>query len=95
MSSSSTDVFGFHSLMSYRDTFYLGIVPIDEVLLKTGYAHFYSYLPYNKNITTPNVGLHIPIIRKAGYATTSSSIKNYFAPGSFDDSKKSLKVLIC
>uniref|UniRef100_A0A0N5CAJ3 SH2 domain-containing protein n=1 Tax=Strongyloides papillosus TaxID=174720 RepID=A0A0N5CAJ3_STREA len=104
-STSSTDGFGFQTLMSYKDTIYLGIVPIDEVLLKTGYGHFYLYHPYNKNIdsineldislklfavvkTTPNVGLHIPIVRKAGYATNSSSIKNYYALGSFDGSKK-------
>lgn len=38
------------SRMTYKDTIYLGIVPISEALPKTGYGHFYLYHLYKKEI---------------------------------------------
>uniref|UniRef100_A0A0K0EJ11 Replication protein n=1 Tax=Strongyloides stercoralis TaxID=6248 RepID=A0A0K0EJ11_STRER len=93
------------SKMSYKDTIYLGVVPINETLPKTGYGHFYLYHLYNKDFksimeldvslklfaiikTSPNIGLHIPVVKKLGYTTTSTSMKNYYALGTFEDNKR-------
>uniref|UniRef100_A0A0K0E9D5 SH2 domain-containing protein n=1 Tax=Strongyloides stercoralis TaxID=6248 RepID=A0A0K0E9D5_STRER len=51
---SVSDIVYEYAKMVKNETFYLGIVPKNEVLLKTGFGHFYLYHLYNKDIKNIN-----------------------------------------